>query len=223
MMETSFEIRKSTTDDQAALIDLFARAGEGSPTASLWGDPASEADVYLFPYTDHPTAVLLVAESGADLVGYLAGCLDSAAFPKEADRIDRAMRRHHLWRNRSAVSFFARATLDMAVASLRRDPVAGDFTDPRWPAHLHINVVPAWRGRGVADALMRAWLSQLEEAGAPGCYLQTLVENERAMRFFRRYGFVTIGQPAAVAGLRYRGGKVHQVTMVRPASADGVA
>lgn len=62
---------------------------------------------------------------------------------------------------------------------------------------------------------MRRWFERLEAAGTSGCHLQTLVENGRAVRFFERMGFTGYGPTPVVPGLRYRGTRVHQRTMVR--------
>ena len=208
------EIRAFAEADRAGLRGLFGRAGEGAPPGSLWGDEESEAAVYLNPYMDLEPGSLFVATVDGALVGYLAGCLDSSAFPMESDRVEEAVRKHRLIFRPRAAAFFARALADVAWAALRREPTAGDFDDPRWPAHLHINVVPAARGTGVADGLMERWLDRLREAGSPGCHLQTLAENHRAVRFFERVGFVKHGPALPVPGLRYGGRRLHQQTMV---------
>ncbi|WP_040790221.1 GNAT family N-acetyltransferase [Nocardia paucivorans] len=207
-------IRGFRDDDRTELRELFARAGQGSPTENLWGDPAAEAMVYLDPYMDLEPESLFVAEQNGRLVGYLTGCVDSAAFPTEEERIQRAIRRHRVVFRRRGAVFFARAAVDSLGAVVRRRPTAGDFTDPRWPAHLHINVAPKARGTGAADELMRRWFERLREVGSPGCHLQTLVENTRAVRFFERMGFRSHGLESLVPGLRYQGARVHQRTMV---------
>lgn len=208
------EIRAFVEADRAGIRGLFGRAGEGAPPGSLWGHEESEAAVYLDPYMDLEPGSLFVAEVDGALAGYLAGCLDSSTFPKESERVEEAIRKHRLiFRPRSA-AFFARASVDVAFATIRRESTAGDFDDARWPAHLHINVVPAARGTGVAEGLMEGWLDRLREAGSPGCHLQTLVENTRAVRFFERLGFARYGPTPLVPGLRYGGGRLHQQTMV---------
>lgn len=111
-------------------------------------------------------------------------------------------------------AFFLRSMIDMLAAAIRRQPTAGELDDARWPAHLHINVAPAARGTGAADGLMQRWFERLRETGTPGCYLQTLVENARAVRFFERMGFIKHGPAPVVPGLRYNGKGVHQQTMV---------
>jgi GNAT superfamily N-acetyltransferase len=208
------EIRAFAETDRAALRELFPRAGEGAPTASLWGHPPSEAAVYLDPYMDLEPESLSVAVVAGRLVGYLAGCRDSARFPSEEERLAAAIRRYRLfWRPRAA-AFFARGLVDVALAALRREPTAGAFGDARWPAHLHINVAREARGTGAAAGLMGRWLGRLRETGSPGCHLQTLVENPRAVRFFERMGFARHGPTPLVAGLRDGGKRLHQQTMV---------
>ncbi|WP_101787544.1 GNAT family N-acetyltransferase [Nonomuraea indica] len=208
------EIRTFEESDRAALRELFARAGEGAPTASLWGHVESEAAVYLEPYMDLAPDSLFLAVADGALVGYLAGCLDTSAFPRESERMERAIRRHRLMFRARPVAFFARALADAVWAGLRKEPTAGDFDDPRWPAHLHINVAREARGTGAADALMRGWLDRLRTAGSPGCHLQTLVENTRAVRFFARMGFTSYGPTPLVPGIRHEGRRTHQRTMV---------
>lgn len=210
-------VRAFEEADRPALRAVFARAGEGSPSESLWGHTESEAAIYLDPYMEHEPDSLFLAWQDDELVGYLTGCLDSAAFPSESERIDRAIREHKLLTKAGPMRFFARATRDALVAKVRRQPAAGDFEDPHWPAHLHINVVPAARGTGAADALMEAWHARLDAHGSPGCHLQTLVENTRASRFFARHGYVAHGPTPPVPGVRYQRLHVHQQTMLRPA------
>jgi ribosomal protein S18 acetylase RimI-like enzyme len=210
------EIRTFRASDRTALLELFGRVGEGSPSASLWGHEASEAAVYLTPYIDLEPDSLFVADDGDHLVGYLAGCVDSARFPGEEDRMAHAIKTYRLFTRRTPMAFFARATVDVAWAKLRGQPTAGDFEDPRWPAHLHINVAPEARGTGVADELMSRWLGRLREHGSPGCHLQTLLENNRAVRFFERMGFSRHGPTPLVPGVRYAGHRLHQQTMVQP-------
>ncbi len=214
---TNTLVRTYEPSDRERLNALFARAGADSPSGELWGHAASERAIYLNPYLDLEPRSVFLAEAGGELVGYLTGCLDSAALPSEDERMNRAITEHRLMRRPRVIGFFARAVLDMAWAKLRRQELtSGGFADPRWPAHLHINVAPEGRGTGAADALMAAWFDRLAEAGSPGCHLQTLVENTRAVRFFERTGFRPHGTTPLVPGIRHEGRKMHQLTMVRP-------
>ncbi|WP_433151048.1 GNAT family N-acetyltransferase [Actinomadura nitritigenes] len=208
------EIRSFTESDRPELLALFARAREDSPAASLWGHEESEADIYLTPYMDLEPESLFVAESGGRLVGCLTGCRDSSRLPSEEARMLEAIRTHRLMLRPRLAAFFARSTGDLLWGAAHRRPRAAAFEDPRWPAHLHINLVPEARGTGAAENLMTAWFDRLRATGSPGCHLQTLCENTRALAFFRRMGFTEHGPARPVPGLRYRGRRLHQRTMI---------
>ncbi|WP_040795523.1 GNAT family N-acetyltransferase [Nocardia higoensis] len=210
------EIRQASEADRPALRELFPRAGAGSPTGDLWGDPESEAAVYLYPYLERePESVFVAASDDGTLLGYLTGCVDSTTFPGEEKRVDAAIRRYGLLRRRTAVAFFGRAVTDTVWAKLRRQSTTWEFTDPRWPSHLHIDLAPEARGTGAAAGLMNRFLAHAKAAGSPGCYLQTVVENPRAVAFFRKMGFTAHGDTPIIPGPRYEGAKLHQLTMVR--------
>ncbi|MGK4000625.1 hypothetical protein [Sorangium sp. So ce1024] len=73
------QVRSYRPSDHQALGALFARAGEGSPTASLWQHPASEAALFLEPYhRADPDSVFLALVDDVP-VGCLTGCHDSDA------------------------------------------------------------------------------------------------------------------------------------------------
>ena len=55
-------------------------------------------------------------------------------------------------------------------------------------------VLSDWHGRDVAPHLMEWALATAAEAGAPEIYLTVFDHNERAKRFYRRYGFSEIGR-----------------------------
>ena len=214
----SIEVRAHRPADRAELVSVvFAAAAEGAPGSEVWGHPESLAEVYLTPYLDLEPASAFVVTSDGRPVGYLVGCVDDAAFPSEEERIGAAIRTHRLLLRPRPARFFARAAADSAMLRLRlrRVPTAGGLADPRWPSHLHIDVMPVARGTGAATELMDLWFERLRSVGSPGCYLQTSLENDRAVRFFERVGFRGHGPTPVVPGSRLGGRLMHQQTMVR--------
>lgn len=208
------EIRTFVSSDGPQMMDLAAEAGKDALMGSLWGDPESEAAVYLTPYYTLEPESFFVAVVNGSLAGYLAGSLGTAV-PSEEKRMDQAIREYRLMSRRESRGFFLRAMVDSAWSAVRRRPTAGELEDPRWPAHLHLNVVPSARGTGAAAGLMEAWFDRLRAVNSPGCYLQTLVENVRAVRFFTKMGFTPHGDAPFVPGIRGpKGEKLHQQTMV---------
>ncbi len=62
----------------------------------------------------------------------------------------------------------------------------------RYPAHLHINLAPAFRSRGIGARLIAAFAHCAVEAGAPGMHVVT-AGDARNVRFYARCGFVELG------------------------------
>jgi GNAT superfamily N-acetyltransferase len=58
----------------------------------------------------------------------------------------------------------------------------------RFPAQLHVNLTPAWRGKGVGAALVEAFISNARRAGLAGVHVVT-TRGMRNIRFYERIGF----------------------------------
>ena len=189
----------------------------GGPADWYWRHAESFADIWTSYYTDHEPESLFVAMEGRKLVGYLTGCVDSQMAPSPAWAITKADLRYALFLRPGTAGFFWRGVVDALV---QRGTPRGQLDDSRWPSHLHINLLPEARGLGVGASLMNAWLLRLRQAGSPGCHLGTLLENERAIRFFEHQGFVRFGAPQLAPGMRTpSGGRHHLQFMVRDSSA----
>jgi GNAT superfamily N-acetyltransferase len=67
----------------------------------------------------------------------------------------------------------------------------------RYPAHLHIDVLPGYQGQGHGRALMAAFLRALADRGVPSVHLGMLTENTPARAFYDRLGFHEIDVPDA--------------------------
>ena len=54
-------------------------------------------------------------------------------------------------------------------------------------------VLKPWQGRGVAQALIDWAIETARTEGAPALFLSVWADNARAIRFYERYGFTTVG------------------------------
>ena len=64
-----------------------------------------------------------------------------------------------------------------------------------YPAHLHINLAPTWRGQGIGADLITAFAGDARRAGAPGLHIVT-GKGARNSGFYRRQGFSVIAETA---------------------------
>jgi ribosomal protein S18 acetylase RimI-like enzyme len=189
----------------------------GEPIDWQWRDPASFADMFTGYYTDREPESAFVVEVGGVVSGYLLGCVDShRAWNPGAVAGRHIVRRGIAFRPGTAAVVW-RTFSDVAVDVARRRLHLRDleFDDPRWPAHLHIDLLPPARGRGAGRKLVHDWFARLRDHGVNGCHLQTMAENSDAIAFFAALGFHRHGDPQLVPGLRARGGgRLHSQVMV---------
>lgn len=74
-------------------------------------------------------------------------------------------------------------------------------------------VLKPWQGAGVAAALMDWALDQARGMGAEDMLLSVWAENERAKRFYGRYGFVEVGRYAFMVGSQADDERIMRLTL----------
>jgi len=180
----------------------------------MWRDVESFADLFSGYYTDAEPESALVAELDGVVAGYLLGCVDSRHAWNPAAIFGRHFVRRGIGFRPGTAGVVWRSFGDVVVDGLHRRLPPVSVHDDQWPAHLHIDLLPSIRGRGVGAALLRAWLGRLQAAGIPGCYVETLGENRRALAFFGAMGFRRRGRPTSAPGLRSPAGERHTIQLM---------
>ena len=61
-------------------------------------------------------------------------------------------------------------------------------------------LVEAWQGQGLADRMMQWVIDEAERRGGNDLYLSVFVDNQRARKFYERWGFVAEGRYAFMVG-----------------------
>jgi len=117
-----------------------------------------------------PQHCLVAADGGDRAVGYLLLSRDWEEY-REVFRSD------YLPRLRKMAGH-ARRELD-AKRALRA----------KYPAHLHIDILPGYTGSGIGRKLMDAGTQHLRLLGCPGIMLEVSASNTGAVRFYERCGF----------------------------------
>lgn len=70
-----------------------------------------------------------------------------------------------------------------------------------YPAHLHIDIDSNYQRLGLGTKLMDALHIHLKGKGVHGIHLETGNDNEKAVRFYNKYGYNRISDKGAVFGL----------------------
>ena len=186
----------------------------GEPVDWLWRDVDSFADLFTAYYTDDEPQSALVAESGGVVAGYLLGCVDSRRAWSPTIIFGRHLLRRGIGFRPGTARVVWRSLCDVIVDGLHRRMPPVSVHDDRWPAHVHIDLLPSIRNQGVGADLMHRWLDTLRGSGVPGCHLETLGENHGGISFFESMGFRRHGEPALAPGLRSPTGKRHTIQLM---------
>ena len=62
-----------------------------------------------------------------------------------------------------------------------------------YPAHLHIDLLPAYQRQGWGSRLLQTLFDHLRERGCPGVMLTTGADNESAVAFYEKNGLHKLG------------------------------
>lgn len=176
MAEPDVDVRAvRTAEDWRAVRELCCRTGDaGNPIeASRW---AFFAELWVGPYQRVVPEWTLVADRGGEVVGYLTGCPDTAAFRRDCalsvtlPLLGRIARGEFGWSRdtRRFVRRTLRLTRGPEARLSHRLPAA---TWRAYPAHLHMNVDARLRGQGVGRRLVERYLAALAAERRPGVHL----------------------------------------------------
>ena len=74
----------------------------------------------------------------------------------------------------------------------------------QYPSHLHIDLLPHARGRGLGREMMNVLLAELTAKCTPGVHLGMGATNLRAERFYKKLGFHELARVSDVLYLGKR-------------------
>lgn len=181
------DIRPFRADDLEGLYRVAVATGvSGCDASARYRDPDLIGHVYAAPYALFSPQTAFVVEADG-VAGYVLGPSDTPQFEARLEA--------EWWpglrsRYRAPTGLRASWTRDQALSDLIHHPFRApkELTGP-FPAHLHVNLLPALRGRGFGRRLLDRWFEAVRALGATGSHLSTGAGNIRAVRFYRAIGF----------------------------------
>jgi RimJ/RimL family protein N-acetyltransferase len=190
----SQSVRLFQAGDRKALLTIGSEtAFFGAPIEAFIEDRQVFEDAFFSYYTDYEPEHAWVACDDHLVVGFLTGCTDT----KRHDRIfQRKILPSVFWKWLRGKYHPGMKTMKFAFAlanaELRKEIATTDLS--HYPAHLHINLLPAWRGKGLGRGMMECYLHQLRESGVMGVHLTTTSFNQAACRLYEAVGFSLLAE-----------------------------
>ncbi|MER6530175.1 GNAT family N-acetyltransferase [Streptomyces sp. NPDC001508] len=192
-MASSPAVRPYRPADRDAVEDICVRTAHvGQDSRPHYADPAILPATFAAPYLHlEPESAFVLDDGAGRTVGYILGTADTPRFVKEfrARWLPGVADRH-------PEPAGAASTPDEEMARLLHHPERMIVPQvAAYPAHLHIDLLPAWQGRGHGRALMTAFLRALAHRGVPAVHLCMGTANTAARAFYDRLGFHEIHVP----------------------------
>ncbi|PKF63106.1 GNAT family N-acetyltransferase [Psychromonas sp. psych-6C06] len=184
----SFEIRPYHPDDLDALYRICLQTGDsGKDATDLVEDTKLLGHYYMAPYVNFEPEICFVVVHNQALCGYIIGCKSSSSFALKCEKS---------WFPDLRLQYISPETSDLSYdARLKRLIHIGyqprvEYVD--YPAHLHINLLPATQGHGIGRKLITTFLKHLKALQISGVHLEVSRSNASAISFYEKLGFTAI-------------------------------
>jgi ribosomal protein S18 acetylase RimI-like enzyme len=195
---TMFTIRGYEKKDRDAVVTICHRTGYfGEDAAPHFKDARLFGLLFTAYYLDYEPEHCFVADDNGAAVGYIIGAVDTVVQREAFGRlvVPRIVKRAFtktLFTHPEDVWFLLGLT---DHADYEKDLYTEDLIT-RYPAHLHMNVLPEYQRKGLGGRLMAQFIETMRAAGAPGVHLVTSTENKKALPFYEKEGFVVFKEMA---------------------------
>lgn len=195
-------VRRYRDSDLDALYEVCLRTGDGGQDASgIYADPRLLGDTYAGAYLYLEPDLAFVLDDGGVAVGYVLGTFDTAAFVQ-------LYRRRWVPRLGYPAPPAEPATPDEhLLATFYRPERYLVSVLEEYPAHLHIDILPPYQGRGYGHQLVERFVAATVAAGAPGVHVVVAASNTLAQQFYSHVGFQQLVVPDGRPGALYYGRK----------------
>lgn len=186
-------LRRFTPADLPSLYDVCVRTADaGGDARPLYPDQDLMPTIFLAPYVALDPSLAFVVDDGSRAVGYVIGTADTAEFVRRC---------RQEWLPTVAGRYPAPVALSTPsdeMLALLHNPERMIVPElAAYPAHLHIDLLPAYQRKGLGRELMAAFLAALAERGVPAVHLGMVTANVAARAFYDRLGFHVIDVPDA--------------------------
>jgi len=180
-----FKIRLYHPCDLTSLYRICLKTGNSGEDASgMFTDPDLAGHFFAAPYAVLEPDLCFVLTRCGEPCGYILGTRDSQAF---AERCEQEW--YPLLRNRYPVPSPDDMTYDARIIRMIHEGYHPREDVLAYPAHLHIDILPAGQGRGFGRTLMSHFIDALEELTVPALHLEVGKANQGAIKFYERVGF----------------------------------
>ncbi|HDR05492.1 MAG TPA: GNAT family N-acetyltransferase [Candidatus Marinimicrobia bacterium] len=183
-------IRDYHPSDLPFIYDVCLKTGDSGKDASkLYQDPYLIGHYYAAPYAVLEPDLCFIACVDQKPVGYILGTENTEQF---------AIRCEKEWfpvlRQRYRIPAEDDESLDARIIRLFHQGILVKPEFLEYPAHLHIDLLPAAQGQGFGRTLIQTFANALRQKDIPAFHLEVGKRNPGAIAFYQKVGFKQIAE-----------------------------
>lgn len=183
------QIRRAGLQDLPGTYRVCLQTADaGADGSTLYANPDLLGHIYVGPYLIGQPELAFVIADESGVAGYVLGAVNTREFA--------AWQEAQWWPAlRTQYPETTGATLDEELIAHLHSPVrAPDAVAERYPAHLHIDLLPRAQGKGLGRAMMDTLFAALRARGVSGIHLDVGADNKNAIDFYHHLGFVELAR-----------------------------
>lgn len=184
------ELRRFARPDLPGLYRVCLLTGHaGQDATDRYRDPDLLGHLYAAAYPAADPGLSWVVRDEQGVAGYLVATADSTGFA--------AWQEEHWWPElRERYPLPGAGTEDdlRAIRTIHDGQPPRAEVVERYPAHMHIDLLPRTQGRGMGRRLIETVTAELRSRGVPGLHLGVAETNTAAIAFYDRVGFRTFSR-----------------------------
>ena len=180
-----FEIRNYHITDLSSLYKICLLTGNnGGDSSLLLDDPDLVGHLFAAPYAIFEPELCFILLKDSIPSGYILGTRDSMNFYEKCEKKwFLELRKRYPMPDDKDESIQANF-----IRYLYQKQKIVDGLD-KYPAHLHIDILPIAQGNGYGRKLVEAFLNQLRTLNIQGLHLIVSNDNQNAVGFYQQVGF----------------------------------
>lgn len=181
----AFKIRPYYPSDLTSLYRICLKTGDsGNDATNLYSDPDLLGHIYVGPYVHFEPELCHVVTQSDKPYGYILGTRDSQQFYQKCEK-----EWFPVIRNQYNLPDDDNKSIEAIIIRKLHQKFEAEPGIKKYPAHLHVDILPEGQGFGLGWKLMKTFMDKLRELKIKGLHLGVGKKNQNAIKFYKHIGF----------------------------------
>ncbi|MBL4806698.1 MAG: GNAT family N-acetyltransferase [Rhodobacteraceae bacterium] len=186
------QIRPANSFDLDSYYAIALATGlAGKDAGHLYDDPLLIGHIYSAPYLCIQPDYCFTAVDDFGVVGFVVGAPNTPEFETQLEEKWWPGLRLR-YEDPLGIAPKNRSVDQMRAAMIHHPEIRAKHIVQRYPAHIHMNILPRGQGRGIGTKLLETWVENARKKGVKSVHLGASKQNMSGIKFWRKNGFAPI-------------------------------